>query len=231
MPRPKAPDYDAQRDAILERATGAFAELGYASASMAQVARACGTSKARLYHYFPSKDAILFESLDRYTRRLGRCVEAVRSRGLAPHVELAELVRVLVTEYRDSRAWHIALLNDVKFLPGADRERIKAQQRAVVDAIADTVERVAPGRFPAAQRKPATMALLGMINFTFAWLRPDGPMSHERYADLVTRLWLHALDAPVAPVALNAPAAPTAPVAAISPDAGAARVRTRLRSV
>jgi hypothetical protein len=70
-----------------------------------------------------------------------------------------------------------------------------------------------------------------MINFTFAWLRPDGPMSHERYADLVTGLWLQALDAPVAPLALNAPAAPTAPVAAISPDAGAARVRTRLRSV
>ena len=240
MPRPKAPDYDAQRDAILERATGAFAELGYASASMAQVARACGTSKARLYHYFPSKDAILFESLDRYTRRLGRCVEAVRARGLAPTAELAELVLALVTEYRDSRAWHIALLNDVKFLPAADRERIKAQQRAVVDAIADTVERVAPGRFPAAQRKPATMALLGMINFTFAWLRPDGPMSHERYADLVTGLWLQALDAPAAPVALDAlnalkapaaPAAPTAPVATISPDAGAAPVRTRLRSV
>jgi AcrR family transcriptional regulator len=225
MPRSKSPDYDAQRDAILERATGAFAELGYASASMAQVARACGTSKARLYHYFPSKDAILFESLDRYTQRLGRCVEAVRSRGLAPRTELAELVRVLVTEYRDSRAWHIALLNDVKFLPAVHRERIKAQQRVVVDAIADTVERVAPGRFPAAQRKPVTMALLGMINFTFAWMRPDGPMSHERYAELVARLWLQALDAPVAPTA------PTTTFATIEPDTGAAPVRTRLRSV
>ena len=45
-------------------------ELGYASASMAQLAEGCGTSKAGLYHYFPSKEAILFESLDRYTRRL-----------------------------------------------------------------------------------------------------------------------------------------------------------------
>ncbi|MEY4864130.1 MAG: hypothetical protein RLZ51_2225, partial [Pseudomonadota bacterium] len=27
-------------------------------------------------------------------------------------------------------------------------------------------------------------------NFTFAWLRPDGPMTHEQYAQLVVRLWL-----------------------------------------
>jgi len=189
MARPKASDYDAQRDAILVRATAAFAELGYASASMAQLAGACGTSKARLYHYFPSKEAILFESLDRYTRRLLDRVAAVRSRGLAPRDELAALVRTLLAEYRDSRPWHVSLLNDLRFLAPAQRDPIEAQQRAVVEAVAGSIDRVAPGRFAPHERKPATMALLGMINFTFAWLRPDGPLSHEDYAELVIDLW------------------------------------------
>ncbi|MFM1989918.1 MAG: hypothetical protein RJA99_2875 [Pseudomonadota bacterium] len=189
MARPKAADYDAQRDHILALATAAFAELGYPSASMAQLAQACGTSKARLYHYFPSKESLLFESLDRYTRRLLERVEAVRARGLPPREELAELVRTLMVEYRDSRERHVALLNDVKFLAPGQREQVRAQQRAVVDAVADTLQRVAPGRFGPDERKPATMALFGMINFTFAWLRPDGPMSHERYAELVIDLW------------------------------------------
>jgi len=196
--RPKASDYDAQRDAILALATAAFAELGYASASMAQLAAACGTSKARLYHYFPSKEAILFESLDRYTRRLLALARGVRARGLAPRDELAELVRTLLMEYRDSRPRHVSLLNDVKFLAPAQRDPIEAQQRAVVEVVADTLDRVAPGRFAAHERKPATMALLGMINFTFAWLRPDGPMSHERYAELVIDLWERGLCEPVA---------------------------------
>jgi hypothetical protein len=39
------------------------------------------------------------------------------------------------------------------------------------------------------------MALLGMINFTFAWLRPDGPMSHEQYAQLEIDLWERGLGA------------------------------------
>jgi AcrR family transcriptional regulator len=187
--RPRAADHADQRDRILLRATEAIAELGYGSASMTQLAQACGLSKAGLYHYFPSKDAILFESLDRYTKLLMDRLAEVRARGLEPRHELGEMVRTLMLQYRDSRAHHVALLNDVKSLEPAAREQIRAQERAVVDQLAETLERVAPGRFDALTRKPATMALLGMINFTFAWLRPDGPMSHEQYAQLVIDLW------------------------------------------
>lgn len=196
MARPKASDYDEQRDRILSLATAAFAEIGYPSASMSQLAQACGTSKARLYHYFPSKASLLAESLERYVRRLLEVVQGVRARGLAPRDELAELVRALLVEYRDSRERHIALLNDVKFLPAERREPILERQRAIVAAVAATIDRVAPGRFTPAERMPATMALLGMLNFTFAWLRPDGPMSYERYAALVIDLWERGLCEP-----------------------------------
>ena len=195
MGRPRAADHADQRDRILLRATEAIAELGYGSASMTQLAQACGLSKAGLYHYFPSKDAILFESLDRYTKLLLDRLAEVRARGLEPGQELGEMVRTLMLQYRDSRAHHVALLNDVKSLEPAAREQIRAQERAVVDQLAETLERVAPGRFDALTRKPATMALLGMINFTFAWLRPDGPMSHEQYAQLVIDLWERGLGA------------------------------------
>lgn len=198
MARPKASDYDEQRDRILALATAAFAEIGYPSASMAQLAQACGTSKARLYHYFPSKASLLAESLDRYVRRLLDVVEGVRARGLAPRDELAAMIRALLVEYRDSRERHVALLNDVKFLPAERREPILARQRAIVAVVADTIERVAPGRFSRGERMPATMALLGMLNFTFAWLRPDGPMSYERYAELVIDLWERGLCEPQA---------------------------------
>lgn len=193
MARPKAPDYDAQRARLLAQATEVIAEQGYASASMSALAQACGTSKAGLYHYFPSKNALLFESLDRYTRRLASCLDAVCLQGLSPHEELEAMVRALLREYRDSRAHHIALLNDVKFLDAVQREQIVAQERAIVDVVAQCLARVNPQRFDGVQRTPTTMALLSMLNFTFAWLKPDGPMSYEQYADLVIGLWHHGL--------------------------------------
>ena len=193
MARPKASDHDEQRERILACAIEAFAELGYARASMAQLAQVCGTSKAGLYHYFPSKEDMLFESLDRYTRRLSERLHTVQAAALSAHEELAQLVRALLTEYRNSRAHHIALLNDVKFLGAAQREQIQAQERVVVQAVARSLQRVAPERFSGPRRTPTTMALLSMVNFTFAWLRPEGPMTYEQYAELVIDLWTRSL--------------------------------------
>ncbi len=189
MSRPRAADYAEQRARILERAVSAFARLGYPSATMADLAEACGTSKAALYHYFPSKEALLFEALDAYTARLSEIVDAVASRGLAPRDELRALVREFLAAYHRSRDHHVSLLHDVKFLAPAQRDRIRAPQRRIVEHFASLLSRAFPGAVDARNRKPMTMALLGMINFTFAWWRPDGPIGHDAYADLVIDLW------------------------------------------
>ena len=190
MARPKAADHAQQRERILEAGVHAFARSGYASASMATLAADCGTSKAGIYHYFAGKDAILFEALEQYTRRLLQVVQQVESLALPARDTLSGMVQALMTEYRDARDHHVCLLNDVAFLAEPQRRIIEDQQRMIVNVLARAVERATPGRFAAHELKPATMALFGMINFTFAWLRSDGPMSHEHYADLVIRLWL-----------------------------------------
>lgn len=197
MARPKAADYDATRDRILLRAVQAFAESGYPSASMSSLAARCDTSKAALYHYFESKEAILFESLDRYTSRLlstvTRAGADARPGGASAVGRLCAALRALLVEYRDSRAYHVALLNDIRFLSPPQREQIQRQERAVVDAFAEIIRQAAPGRFDEARARPATMAILGMINFTFAWLRPDGRMSYEQYAELVCDIVVNGL--------------------------------------
>ena len=49
---------DAKRDEILEIARKTFLELGYERASMAEISTRMGGSKATLYGYFPSKEAL-----------------------------------------------------------------------------------------------------------------------------------------------------------------------------
>ncbi|MSQ73221.1 MAG: TetR/AcrR family transcriptional regulator [Betaproteobacteria bacterium] len=188
MARTRAADYEQQRDAILERAARAFAENGFPSSSIAAIAAACGTSKARLYHYYPSKDAILFDLLDRYTRRLILITDGVRAlarNGLPPREEMRELIRAFLAEYQTSRFRHAALLNDVKFLAPPQRLRIIEQQRTVVSVFAFTLERAFPEQVANANAKPVAMMLLGMINWTFTWMKPDGPMSYAEFAEQV----------------------------------------------
>jgi AcrR family transcriptional regulator len=57
----------ARRDTILNAALRVFAQAGFAEAKMDQVAASADLSKAALYLYFPSKDALLQSLLKRYT--------------------------------------------------------------------------------------------------------------------------------------------------------------------
>ena len=57
MVRTIAKDYDDKRRHILTVAAEVFAREGIARASMNEVARACGISKANIYHYYATSFA------------------------------------------------------------------------------------------------------------------------------------------------------------------------------
>ena len=60
MARPRSEHYPENQRLILDRAALLFAERGFGRASIAELARACDFSKAWLYHYYDSKEAILY---------------------------------------------------------------------------------------------------------------------------------------------------------------------------
>jgi len=191
MARPKAPTFDRQRAAILEAAAQLFAAKGFRGASMAELARACGVSKALLYHYYRDKEQLLFDTADSYMHRLLQLVAEARSLRLPPEQHLRILILRFMQEYRHSQARHMVLVQDVKFLNPTQRAQVVAKERQVVEAFAQAIAAIQPrfGRKPL--RVPLAMTLFGMINWTFTWLRGDGPLSYEDVAQIVAELFLH----------------------------------------
>jgi len=192
MARPKSSQHDFRRDEILDIAAQCFADRSYPAASMNDIAAAGGTSKARLYHYYESKEAILFDLLDRYTQRLlaiiGQVEATAQRRNLDDRAALHELIRVFLEEYEHSATRHIALLHDTKFLSDAQRETILDRQRDVVAAVTRFLRRAYPGRLHESNQTASAMMLFGMINWTFTWLRPGGSMSYSAFAEEVIAL-------------------------------------------
>ncbi|MHA7682158.1 TetR family transcriptional regulator [Cupriavidus sp. PET2-C1] len=192
MARTKAPDFEAQREQILDLAAAAFAASSYPSTSMADLAAACGTSKARLYHYYESKEAILFDLLDRYTRRLMLIVTEVEAEAERQgHSELdsfSNLIRAFLAEYETSQTRHVALINDVKFLAEEQRDQILKRERDVVAAFSRQLRRAYPERVNRDNQAALTMTVFGMINWTFTWLKPGGKLSYAEFAEMVIDL-------------------------------------------
>lgn len=189
MARPKSLQHEIRRDEILDIAAQCFAERSYPAASMNDIAAAGGTSKARLYHYYDSKEAILFDLLDRYTQRLlaliGQAEATAQRRDLDDRAALHELIRSFLQEYETSATRHVALLHDTKFLGESQRELILDRQRDVVSAVTRFLRRAYPARVNAVNQTALTMMLFGMINWTFTWLRPAGPLSYGAFAEEV----------------------------------------------
>ncbi len=186
MPRGPSSAHLLQRETILNESADAFAEVGYPSATMAALAARCGVSKSLLYHYYPAKDAILFDLMHEYMQRLQSLVAEVAANNLPAQQALADVVRRFVREYENSRTRHIVLLNDVKFLPPTERDIVIKQERGVVQSFADLI--VATYRINPARAKVLTMSVFGMINWTFTWLKPGGPLSYAQFAETVVAM-------------------------------------------
>jgi AcrR family transcriptional regulator len=193
VPRKRAPDFDLQRAGILQAAAELFAQRSFAGASMAQLARACGVSKALLYHYYRDKEHLLFDIADRYVDGLLAIVDEVRASELPPQQRLGALVRRFMQAYQHAQAQHMVLVQDVKFLSPGQRARIVAKQRAVVEAFAQAIAAIKPRLRRKSLRIPLAMMLFGMINWTFTWLRADGPLTYDDMADVAVEVFLHGI--------------------------------------
>jgi TetR/AcrR family transcriptional regulator len=189
MPRTRARDYDDKRDAILHRAAIAFARDGYDRASMAGLAAECGVSKALLYHYYASKEALLFGILSNHLEALVEVAESADRPDLTPDERLGRLVAALLDAYRDADAEHKVQINALALLPQAEQRELKVLERRLVAIFAEAIRGVEPEAFENGRLlKPVTMSLFGMLNWFYMWFREDGAISRAEYADMATKM-------------------------------------------
>ena len=188
MARPRSAGFDNQRDAILAAAARLFAQQGFGSSTMNQVASACGISKGTLYHYVRDKQDLLAQIATTHVQRLQDLVQAVALQKLPPQDHLEALVLRFMQAYENAQAEHRVLTEDVKFMPEAPRQQVLQGQRQVVQAVADALSALQPGLAAQGLHKPVAMLLFGMMNWTFTWLRAEGPLSHQQLARLMLGL-------------------------------------------
>ena len=99
-----------------------------------------------------------------------------------------------------TRAYQLApaaLVSAVGFLPEDQRTLVLDRQRDVVSAVTRFLQRAYPDRVQPHNQAAIAMMVFGMINWTFTWLRPGGPMSYAAFADEVVAMLEGGLTGPV----------------------------------
>lgn len=193
MARTIAKDHDQKRTQILKSAAKVFAEQGFDRASITQLARECGISKANIYHYYDSKDAILFDILDTYLRDLRDRICGIDLDGADPAERLRRIVAEVLLAYQGADHEHQVQVGAMSALPEEQQKQMRAYQRDMVRFVSDAIEATAPDVFEgdATKLRSATMSVFGMLNWYYMWNTGAGPQARDDYAALVANLTLH----------------------------------------
>jgi AcrR family transcriptional regulator len=193
MARPQSPDYDKRRAAILVAAARLYARRGFQGASVADLAKACRTSKSLIYHYFPSKDDILYAAMAAHLDALVAAAEEAARAGGA-EARLHALTRAFMRLYVGAEDSHKVLLNELDNLPPTRRAEVVAKQRRIIGAVEALVRELRPDA--GALTLPLTMLFFGMINWTHTWFRRSGAVDADRLAEMAVDLMLGGLSSP-----------------------------------
>jgi AcrR family transcriptional regulator len=171
---PRARRRDRQRDAILRSAARLFRERGFADTGMRDIAAAADLSAANLYHYFDGKHDLLFYCQDRALDRMIAATVAARRESKSA----VERLRIVCTAHLETLLDEIEGATahlQIDSLPPALRHTIVKKrdryERALRKLIADGI---AAGELVDSDPAIIARAMLGAMNWTVTWFRPDG---------------------------------------------------------
>jgi AcrR family transcriptional regulator len=196
MARTQAADYDERKQAIVEAAAALYARRGFNGASVADLAERCKSSKSLIYHYYQSKEDILFDVMISHVRALDEAARAAIAGEGDAAAKLRRLAHAFMALYVGAADRHKVLLNELDNLDDRRRAEIVKTQRGLIE----TVRKLLIEIEPKLKRRPgesfaAAMLFFGMINWTHTWFDPKGPVSADALADMAVDLVLGGLSA------------------------------------
>jgi Transcriptional regulator len=189
----------AERNRVYEVAAEVFHRKGYDNTSMSDVAKAVGLTKAGLYHHIASKERLLFTVLD-YGLDLtdARVVEPLKQIE-DPVDRLTKMIELHLRVVLEERNVEITgLLHECRTLSSIDRAKINRRKKAYVQMTVDVISEVLEKhRIRSVNPKIAAFGLLGMLNWTYQWYKPDGTITAEAIVKHFTEIFLNGIGVPV----------------------------------
>lgn len=196
MTRVRANDYETKRQLILDKASGLIARKGFDVATMMDVAKACGASKSHLYHYFPSKEDLLYAIVHDYITTQANELHRIVALPLPAEERFAKFVDAFMQGAARSRNEHLILMNDVNYLPKAQLDEVRQMEVGMTELMEGLLREINPVLMAEERlQKPYALLLFGMMIWTFSWYRRTGSITPRELAQHIAALFVHGFKA------------------------------------
>jgi AcrR family transcriptional regulator len=185
----RSSNWESRLQAIVDTSAAVFARRGYHATGIAELCVANELGKGALYHYIGSKEALLAAIHDRVMDEVLASADRVAAAGGAPTKQLTMLgdeLLDIIARYPD-HVW--VFLHEFPALTGERAEQFRERRRTFERAVESILQAgITSGEFRDVDPRLTSLAWLGMHNYTYLWLRPDGDLTaHDvasRFADI-----------------------------------------------
>lgn len=182
--------FDRRLAKLLHHAAQIFCEKGYEGASMRDLSRAAGMSLAGLYHYFESKEDLLY-LIQKHTFRT--IIERLQEK-LKESKDAEERVRIFIENHLEyflanKEAMKVLTHEDETLKNGRGGE-IRAIKREYYKICLDLLEELRREKGLQFSGRLAVLGLFGMINWIYTWHNPRVDLDAGELAEEMSNLFL-----------------------------------------
>jgi AcrR family transcriptional regulator len=189
------------QDQVLRAALDLFSTRGYATTSVQEIVAAAGVTKGAMYHYFASKDDLLFAIYDRLLSLQKARLEEIVARGTERGDAVEQVLRAVCED---------VVSTSIEFLPEGtvftrsqhmlmpDRQaEVKRRRREYHEEFEALLRR---GMKEGVFRDDVPTAMLiahffSDVHYLSQWYSPAGPLTASQVAGQLTELFLRSIRA------------------------------------
>jgi TetR/AcrR family transcriptional regulator, cholesterol catabolism regulator len=183
--------FDRRLAKLLDHAARIFCEKGYEGASMRDLSRATGMSLAGLYHYFASKEELLY-LIQKHT--FLTIIENLRGR-LQSSSDPEERIRIFIENHVEysmaNKEAMKVLVHEDDTLKNEHGTEVRAIKRDYYRICLDLLEDFQRGRGLQSSGRLAVLSLFGMINWIYTWHNPRVDANAGALAREMGDIFLH----------------------------------------
>ncbi len=170
-------------------------ERGYHGTSMRHVAAEVGIQMSSLYHYFPSKQSLLMDIMDRTMDDLIINAKAAISKDSTPREKLIAGITEHVNFHAENHMENFITDSELRSLDGNERLAIIAKRDEYSSLFQTVIEDgQSSGEFRKADISVVLAALFSMISSVPTWFKPSGRLSLDSVAVEIATIFLDGLE-------------------------------------
>lgn len=176
---------DNKMNVIASAAARLYSTKGYRETSMEDVAVSAKLSKGGMYHYFSSKEDILYFILSNFMDSLLEGFEQDLENIRDPEDKIRYIIRHHVEAYVAHMYSAKVLLNEAYNLSALRISRIKSKEKQYFSTIAEALSLYVGHRLNKDILTVVTFNLLGMCNWIYSWYNPKGAINPEQLSQVI----------------------------------------------